>query len=64
MPHCRTTVLTSTFVLTTSDKMPTLHKIKRGASRQHKANAFAPHLILPQRTKLTHHPNNKNNIES
>jgi len=56
MPHCKTTLLTLTIVLTTDDKMPTLRKIKRSASR-HKAHAFAPHLILPQGSqKPTHSP--------
>ena len=51
MPHCRTTVQPSTFVLTTDDKKPTLRKIKRAALPTHKPTPNAAHLILPNRTK-------------
>ena len=51
-PMPRDTLRTLTIRQKTTEK-PTLRKIKRGAS-QHKANAFAPHLILPQRTQA--HP--------
>jgi len=51
MPHCRTTVQPSTFVLTTDDKKPTLRKIKRAALPTYKPTPNAAHLILPNRTK-------------
>jgi len=50
MPHCRATVLPSTFVLTLNDKKPTLRKIKRTALPEHKPKQNAAHLILPNRT--------------
>lgn len=41
-----------------TDKMPTLRKIKKRCKPTQKANAFAPHLILPQHTQA-HPPPNK-----
>jgi hypothetical protein len=50
MPYCRKSEQQLTFVQTTEEKMPTVLKIKRVATPTHKANAFAAHLILPNRT--------------
>ena len=35
----------------TTDKMPTLRKIKRAAMQPHKPTQIAAHLILPNRTQ-------------
>ncbi len=52
MPHCRTTVQPSTFVLTTDDKSQPFAKLKEVFCTT-QADPKTPHLILPNRTANT-----------